>query len=68
MESRENLARNLRALRTSSGLSQEALAELAGVDRTYVSGVECRRYSVGLDRLDRLAKALSTSGSALISE
>ena len=30
----------IRLLRTESGLSQEKLAELCGMDRTYISGIE----------------------------
>src|SRR3546814_1047674 len=45
MTSRDNLAKNLRLLRTSRGFSQEALADVAGIDRTYVSALERRKYS-----------------------
>ena len=34
------VGRNLRRHRLAAGLSQEALADAAGLDRTYVSGVE----------------------------
>lgn len=37
---REQLARNIRWLRSQKGLSQEALALRADVDRTYVSQIE----------------------------
>jgi len=37
---RRNLARNVKALRGKRGLSQEALALNADVDRTYVSQIE----------------------------
>lgn len=66
MSSRENLARNLRTLRTSRGLSQEALAHAAGIDRTYVSALERRKYSVSIDRLDRLAERLGVEPYMLL--
>ena len=40
MDSRELVAWNMRRLRVEAGLSQEKLAELATVDRTYVSRLE----------------------------
>ncbi|WP_335696134.1 helix-turn-helix domain-containing protein [Sphingomonas sp. KC8] len=66
MSSRENLARNLRSLRTSRGLSQEALAHAAGIDRTYVSALERRKYSISIDRLDRLAEHLGVEPHILL--
>jgi len=66
MSSRENLARNLRSLRTSRGLSQEALAHAAGIDRTYVSALERRKYSISIDRLDQLATPLGVEPHILL--
>lgn len=66
MSSRENLARNLRALRAARGLSQEALADAAGIDRTYVSALERRKYSISIDRLDQLASPLGVEPHVLI--
>lgn len=56
--SRAVLALNLRTLRQAKGLSQEALADLAGLHRTYVSSVERCERNATLDTLDRLAAAL----------
>jgi len=66
VSSRENLARNLKALRTSKGLSQEALADAAGIDRTYVSALERRKYSLSIDRLDQLATTLGVEPYILL--
>jgi transcriptional regulator with XRE-family HTH domain len=55
---RERLARHLRALRASQGLSQEALADLAGLHRTYVGSIERKERNVSLDNVEKLAHAL----------
>ena len=58
MELRRIFAENLRRLRIERGHSQEALADLVGIDRTYVSALERKRYSVSLDVLERVAHCL----------
>lgn len=60
------LAANLRRLRSAQGLSQEQLAERAGVHRNYLGRVERREQNVGLDNLERIARALNISVSELL--
>ena len=48
MDIREVFARNLRKYRQTKGLSQEALAHEAGVDRTYISALERSQYSASI--------------------
>ena len=52
------VSRNLRRLRVSRGISQEALAVDAGIDRTYVSRLERGIENPTVAVLERLAKAL----------
>ncbi|MFA7416533.1 MAG: helix-turn-helix transcriptional regulator [Rhizobium sp.] len=66
MEIREVFAKNLRLIRQSKGLSQEELAHLADIDRTYVSSLERGVYSPTLDVVQRLAKALETDAAELL--
>lgn len=66
--SRAILAANLRAMRQERGLSQEALAEIAGLHRTYVSSVERCERNATLDTLDRLSLALGITSSDLLKE
>jgi transcriptional regulator with XRE-family HTH domain len=66
--SRAVLASNLRKLRQDRGLSQEALADIAGLHRTYVSSVERCERNATLDTLDRLATALGIEPSELLQD
>jgi transcriptional regulator with XRE-family HTH domain len=56
----------LRKIRLDKGMSQEGLADLAGLHRTYVSSVERGERNVTLETIDKLAKALGISTSKLI--
>jgi len=49
---------HLRKVRLSKGISQEKLAELAGLHRTYVSSVERGERNISLANIQRLADAL----------
>ncbi|MHB0954258.1 MAG: helix-turn-helix domain-containing protein [Allorhizobium sp.] len=66
MEIREVFAKNLRLIRQSKGLSQEELAHLADIDRTYVSSLERGVYSPTLDVVERLANALETDAAEFL--
>jgi transcriptional regulator with XRE-family HTH domain len=66
MDIREAFARNLRKARNAKGLSQEALAHEADIDRTYVSALERSEYSATIDMVDKLAKALGLEASELL--
>jgi transcriptional regulator with XRE-family HTH domain len=50
---KDAFGRTVRRLRQSQGLSQERLAEMTGLDRTYISGVERRHRNVSLDTAER---------------
>jgi transcriptional regulator with XRE-family HTH domain len=51
--------RNLAALRRKRGLSQEAFAEVLGVHRTYMGGVERGERNLTLKSVERIAGKLS---------
>jgi transcriptional regulator with XRE-family HTH domain len=56
----------LRAARTSTGVSQEQLAALAGVHRTYVGHIERGTVTPTLDTIVRLAEALKIDPGDLV--
>ena len=58
MTLRQTLAHNLRRLRQERRLTQEALADIAGVNRNYVGLIERQENSASVDVLDQLATAL----------
>lgn len=66
--SRDTLARNLRLLRGERGLSQEALADLAGLHRTYIGSIERSERNVSLDNIHRLASSLDVTVARLLTE
>jgi transcriptional regulator with XRE-family HTH domain len=55
---RLRVAENLRTRRKDRGISQEELADLAGLHRTYVGSVERGERNVSIDNIERLAGAL----------
>lgn len=53
-----NLGVTIRLLRQQRGLSQEALAHLAAIDRSYMSGIERGRRNLSVLNMARIAAAL----------
>lgn len=45
-------------IRKSKGLTQEMLSEMSGLDRTNIAKIENGKYSVGVDVLGKICKAL----------
>lgn len=60
-------ADNVRRLRLELGLSQEELAERAGVHRTYVGMLERREKNVTIYNIERIALALDVEPASLLS-
>ncbi|WP_206060461.1 helix-turn-helix domain-containing protein [Nitrincola alkalilacustris] len=58
---RSILAENIRAFRKSRGISQEELADICDLHRTYIGSIEREERNVTLSTLEVLAEALGVS-------
>jgi transcriptional regulator with XRE-family HTH domain len=57
-ELQRTVGRNLRAYREAKGLSQEAFADVLGVHRTYMGGVERGERNLTLKSVEKIAARL----------
>ncbi|MDA0558315.1 helix-turn-helix domain-containing protein [Burkholderia pseudomallei] len=65
---RRRLSANLKVFRSKRDISQEALADRAGLHRTYISQVERELINVSLDNIVLLAEALGVQVTDLLGE
>lgn len=63
-----SLGKAIRAARVSQGLSQEGLADKAGIDRSYMGGVERGEHNVAIINLLKIADALEIKTSSLLNK
>jgi transcriptional regulator with XRE-family HTH domain len=60
------IGRNLRAYRQARGLSQEAFAEMLGVHRTYMGGIERGERNLTLRSVERIATRIEEDPLSLL--
>jgi transcriptional regulator with XRE-family HTH domain len=53
----KKLGERIRQLRHEAKISQEKLAELSGLDRTYINGVENGRRNISIINIEKIASA-----------
>ena len=58
---RVRFGKAVRQKRHKLGVSQEAFADLCGLDRTYVGGIERGERNVALVNIEKIARALRLS-------
>jgi transcriptional regulator with XRE-family HTH domain len=58
----------VREIRLKKGLSQERLADLAKIDRTYIGGIERGERNIGVKNVHRIADALGVPAAELFRE
>lgn len=62
----KTVGRNLRAYRMERGLSQEAFADVLGVHRTYMGGVERGERNLTLQSLEKMAEQIGVEPLTLL--
>jgi transcriptional regulator with XRE-family HTH domain len=62
----ETLGTNVRLCRKQRGISQEKLAELACLHRTYIGGIERGERNVSLINIVKIARALGVPPERLL--
>ncbi len=55
----EDVGNRIKKCRNNIGISQEALAHEAGLDRTYITSVERGKRNISIVNLEKITKALN---------
>jgi transcriptional regulator with XRE-family HTH domain len=63
-----SLGKAIRGLRLDTGLSQEALDDDVGIDRSYMGGIERGEHNVALVNLVKIAQALNITTAELLAK
>lgn len=58
--------KKVRAERTKQGLSQEELADKAGVHRTYIGMIERAEKNITLENIEKIARSLGVTPKKLL--
>lgn len=61
-------ATNVKNHRTKQNMSQEKLAELANLHRTYISALERERRNISIENIERISNALNVDTYLLFME
>ncbi|GFR09062.1 type-2 restriction enzyme PvuII [Trichonephila clavata] len=62
------LSQKIRKIRNIKGLSQETLADLCELHRTYIGSVERGERNISIDNVERIADALGVEPTALLNQ
>lgn len=61
MDIKRLVGKRVKELRNKLGISQEELADIANLDRTYITSVECGKRNISIVNIEKLSKALNIS-------
>ena len=61
MDIKLSVGKRVKELRNKLGISQQEFADLAGLDRTYITSVECGKRNISIVNIEKLARALKVS-------
>ena len=61
MDIKISVGKRVKELRNKLGISQEELAVLAGLDRTYITSVECGKRNISIVNIEKIAVALNVT-------
>ena len=61
MDIRERVGKRVKELRNELGVSQEELADMVDLDRTYITSVECGKRNISIVNIEKLTKALNVT-------
>lgn len=65
MDIKSKIGSRIRELRHQRDLSQEQFANICGLDRTYIAGIEQGKRNVSIVNIEKIAKAFEISLSEL---
>lgn len=68
MDIKERFGKRIKFLREQLNISQEQLAEIAGLHRTYVSSVERGERNISLENIVKLAQSLKCKPDELLKD
>jgi transcriptional regulator with XRE-family HTH domain len=68
MNIQEKFGKRIKELRLKKNISQEALAHLADLDRTYMTSVENGKRNISIQNIEKIIKALGISVADFFSE
>lgn len=61
MDIKQAVGKRIRELRNELGVSQEEFADMVGLDRTYITSVECGKRNISIVNVERIANALNVT-------
>ena len=61
MDIKQAVGKRIKELRNKLGVSQEELASIVELDRTYITSVECGKRNISIVNIEKLATALNVS-------